>query len=77
MPQPSQIKLDATLGWDVGGAHLKAALVLAAGEVLEVYQVPCPLWRGMVELERALAQVLGQLKKYPTTTRGHHDRRVS
>jgi (4-(4-[2-(gamma-L-glutamylamino)ethyl]phenoxymethyl)furan-2-yl)methanamine synthase len=65
MPQPSQIKLDATLGWDVGGAHLKAALVLAAGEVLEVYQVPCPLWRGMVELERALAQVLGQLKSIP------------
>jgi probable H4MPT-linked C1 transfer pathway protein len=62
MPQPLQIKSDATLGWDVGGAHLKAALVSANGEVIEVYQVSCRLWRGMAELELALAQVLGQLE---------------
>jgi (4-(4-[2-(gamma-L-glutamylamino)ethyl]phenoxymethyl)furan-2-yl)methanamine synthase len=65
MPQPSTIKSDATLGWDVGGAHLKAALVSASGEVLEVFQVACPLWRGMAELERALGKVLGQLESVP------------
>jgi len=65
MARPSEIKSDATLGWDVGGAHLKAALVSATGEVLEVYQVACPLWHGIAELERALSQVLGQLKAVP------------
>jgi (4-(4-[2-(gamma-L-glutamylamino)ethyl]phenoxymethyl)furan-2-yl)methanamine synthase len=65
MPRPLKIKSEATLGWDVGGAHLKAALVSASGEVLEVYQVACPLWRGMAELKKALAQVLGQLETSP------------
>ena len=65
MPQSSQIKSEATLGWDVGGAHLKAALVSANGVVIKVYQVPCPLWRGMAELELALVQVLGQLENIP------------
>jgi len=65
MPQSLQIKSDATLGWDVGGAHLKAALVSATGEVLEVYQVACPLWRGIAELDQALAEVLGQLETIP------------
>ena len=65
MPQSLQIKSDATLGWDVGGAHLKAALVSATGEVLEVYQVACPLWRGIAVLDQALAEVLGQLETIP------------
>ena len=65
MPQYLKIKSEATLGWDVGGAHLKAALVSAKGEVVQVCQVSCALWRGMDELERALVQVLGQLKSVP------------
>ncbi len=65
MPQFSEIKSEATLGWDVGGAHLKVALVSANGEVHEVYQVPCPLWRGMAELEQALAKALGQIESIP------------
>jgi probable H4MPT-linked C1 transfer pathway protein len=65
MPQSSHIKSEATVGWDVGGAHLKAALVSATGEVLQVCQVACPLWRGIAELERALAEVLSQLESVP------------
>jgi len=65
MPQPSQIKSEATIGWDVGGAHLKAALVSATGEVLDVHQAACPLWRGIEELKRALAEVLEQLESIP------------
>jgi probable H4MPT-linked C1 transfer pathway protein len=65
MPQSSHIKSEATVGWDVGGAHLKAALVSTTGEVLHVCQVPCPLWRGMGELEQALAEVLSQLESVP------------
>jgi probable H4MPT-linked C1 transfer pathway protein len=43
------------VGWDIGGAHLKAAGVDAAGCVAFVRQVPCPVWRGLGELDRALA----------------------
>ena len=45
-PQPSIV------GWDIGGAHLKAASV-AAGHLHGVAQWPCELWRGMSELDNA------------------------
>ena len=61
----SLVKSDSTVGWDVGGAHLKAALVSGDGEVLQVYQVACPLWRGMEELERALVEILGRFETLP------------
>lgn len=41
-------------GYDVGGAHLKIALA-EDGRVLDVRQVPCPLWRGLDQLDTALA----------------------
>ena len=41
------------IGWDVGGAHVKACL-LQAGEVLDVAQWACPLWQGMDHLDHAL-----------------------
>lgn len=49
------------IGWDVGGAHLKAARVNAAGRVEAAIQVPCALWRGLDELDRALKVVIAQL----------------
>lgn len=40
------------IGWDIGGAHLKVACF--SNDVLSaVAQLPCPLWRGKGELERA------------------------
>ena len=48
------------IGWDVGGAHLKAALLDAEGNLLHVLQVPCALWRGLNELEAAIDKVLSQ-----------------
>ena len=39
-------------GWDIGGAHLKGALV-EHGRVREVSQWPCELWRGLPELTHA------------------------
>lgn len=42
-------------GWDIGGAHVKACR-WADGAVRDVAQWPCPLWRGLEHLERALAQ---------------------
>ncbi len=44
----------AVVGWDIGGAHVKACL-LRHGLVHDVAQWPCPLWQGIEHLERVLA----------------------
>jgi len=54
MPASAEI----TLGWDVGGAHLKAARIEANGGVSGVWQELCPLWRGIGYLKTALEHVL-------------------
>ncbi|HSS45818.1 MAG TPA: hydantoinase/oxoprolinase family protein [Burkholderiales bacterium] len=54
---------DYTVGWDLGGAHLKVALVDGAGRVCKAMQLPCPLWQGLQHLESAVAQVLGELNQ--------------
>jgi probable H4MPT-linked C1 transfer pathway protein len=45
------------LGWDIGGAHLKAAL-LRSETVVEVRQVPCALWQGLDRLDQAIDEAL-------------------
>ncbi len=45
---------DSVIGWDIGGAHVKAALV-QCGEVIDAAQWPCPLWQGLQHLDAALA----------------------
>ena len=52
-----------TIGWDVGGAHLKAAAVNADGLVLDVLQLPCPLWQGLNTLGEAMTTALTSLPK--------------
>ena len=56
------------VGWDIGGAHLKAAWLNQNGEVLSVYQEPCPLWQGIKSLETALTHIL---EKLPVHTSQH------
>lgn len=46
------------IGWDIGGAHLKAALLDDVGKAVGVVQLACPLWRGMEHLEQAVDEVL-------------------
>ena len=58
-------KQDTTLGWDVGGAHLKAALVDCTGNALQVVQLACPLWRGLDQLHRAIDLVLEKIDHIP------------
>jgi probable H4MPT-linked C1 transfer pathway protein len=41
------------VGWDVGGAHVKACL-LEDGAPRDIAQWPCPLWQGMQHLDAAL-----------------------
>lgn len=47
--------MSITAGLDVGGAHLKVALV-AEGRATHVRQIPCPLWQGLDKLEAALSE---------------------
>lgn len=49
---------DIVLGWDLGGAHLKAAVVARSGKVLWACQLPCPLWLGLEHLDRVVTSVL-------------------
>ena len=46
----------SVIGWDVGGAHLKACL-LVGGRVRDVAQWPCALWQGLEQLDAGLTPV--------------------
>ena len=47
------------IGWDIGGAHLKAALWQPSRQCfLGVRQIACPLWRGIDHLTAAFDQIL-------------------
>ncbi len=48
------------VGWDLGGAHLKVALV-QGGRVKAVWQIPCLLWQGLAQLDQAMTSVLTDL----------------
>jgi (4-(4-[2-(gamma-L-glutamylamino)ethyl]phenoxymethyl)furan-2-yl)methanamine synthase len=48
------------LGWDIGGAHLKAAIIQSPSDVIAVYQQPCQLWKGIDKLHEAVQVILSQ-----------------
>ena len=45
------------IGWDIGGAHLKAVALNAQGQVQHVIQLPCPLWQGVEHLHQAIREL--------------------
>jgi (4-(4-[2-(gamma-L-glutamylamino)ethyl]phenoxymethyl)furan-2-yl)methanamine synthase len=49
------------IGWDIGGAHLKAVVLDANGVLLNCIQLPCALWRGLTELELGIKAVFSQI----------------
>ncbi|MDD5461206.1 MAG: hydantoinase/oxoprolinase family protein [Methylococcales bacterium] len=49
------------VGWDIGGAHVKAAVINAQGGVVAVHQQPCPLWKGIEQLRSAVGGILQTL----------------
>lgn len=64
--------MTTTAGLDVGGAHLKVALV-ADGRTLAVEQIVCPLWQGLDKLETALAHaapLLSRASRFAATMTG-------
>jgi len=61
-----------TAGLDVGGAHLKVALV-ADGHTVAVQQLVCPLWQGLDKLDTALAEarpLLDRASRFAVTMTG-------
>lgn len=54
----------ALIGWDIGGAHVKAARI-DGGQVSGVVQVACPLWQGLDKLDAAVAEALAALGAAP------------
>lgn len=55
----------SVIGWDLGGAHLKAARLDAAGRVARTVQLPCPLWQGIGHLAHALDEAAAELGEAP------------
>ena len=56
---------DTWLGWDLGGAHIKAVKLIGPRCALTVVQVPCPLWQGLDRLEEGIDRVLGLVGEVP------------
>ena len=48
------------VGWDIGGAHVKAALIDLDKQIIQVIQRPCPLWQGLSHLQLAVAEIVQQ-----------------
>lgn len=59
-----QSSVSPVIGWDVGGAHLKAVRMDAMGQ-LAVSLVYCPLWRGLTVLSEAMDQALNEFGVAP------------
>ncbi|MSP27992.1 MAG: H4MPT-linked C1 transfer pathway protein [Methylococcales bacterium] len=53
--------MQTIIGWDIGGAHVKAALLTTQGQVIGVYQQPCPLWKGLDQLRLAVTEIMQDL----------------
>lgn len=62
------MSVNAFIGWDVGGAHLKMAHIDPAGQIISASQFPSPLWKGVHVLDQALSDA----KKYLPLTVVQH-----
>ncbi len=47
-------------GWDLGGAHIKLAILDHDGRLRRAVQIPCELWLGLDRLEAALREAAGE-----------------
>jgi (4-(4-[2-(gamma-L-glutamylamino)ethyl]phenoxymethyl)furan-2-yl)methanamine synthase len=52
------IESEVVIGWDIGGAHLKAVSLDSSGNIVRCIQLPCPLWQGLQHLEQGVDQIL-------------------
>ena len=64
MPTPER----SVIGWDIGGAHVKACL-MQRGEVVDVAQWACPLWQGLDQLDPVLQRAR---ERWPSFAAAQH-----
>lgn len=50
-----------TVGWDIGGAHIKVAVLDHTGCIVRLIQRECPLWKGLALLNQNMQQILAEL----------------
>ncbi|HSI24794.1 MAG TPA: hydantoinase/oxoprolinase family protein [Methylotenera sp.] len=56
-------KTSSVIGWDIGGAHLKAVHLDTNGQVISSLQLPCSLWKGLDYLQRAIVDAQAQMNE--------------
>ena len=49
------------IGWDIGGAHIKAVALDQNGCIVRVIQRDCPLWKGLPHLNEGLKWISSEL----------------
>jgi len=49
------------IGWDIGGAHIKAAVINQSGDIIAIIQQPCPLWKGLAQLQQTVTTIMRKL----------------
>ena len=65
----SKIDKSYFIGWDIGGAHLKAVVLDSEGNFVDSIQLVCPLWRGLNNLEQAILDALRAFVIAPSRAR--------
>lgn len=48
----------SVIGWDIGGAHVKAVMLNHDGRIVQVSQQACALWKGLHFLESTVQTIL-------------------
>jgi (4-(4-[2-(gamma-L-glutamylamino)ethyl]phenoxymethyl)furan-2-yl)methanamine synthase len=54
----SDVMTKPVIGWDIGGAHVKAVWLDSEGRIVQVAQQACALWKGLHLLEASLQSIL-------------------
>ncbi|MBS0545612.1 MAG: H4MPT-linked C1 transfer pathway protein [Proteobacteria bacterium] len=63
--RPGTAAASAVIGWDIGGAHVKASL-LVDGRIADIVQWPTPMWQGLEHLDRAVAATRARWPQFGT-----------
>lgn len=58
--------LNSTVGWDIGGAHIKAAVASSSDSISQILQCSCPLWKGIKPLRTSFQSMLKDFEITPT-----------
>jgi probable H4MPT-linked C1 transfer pathway protein len=61
--RPGTAAASAIIGWDIGGAHVKASL-LVAGRIADIVQWPTPMWQGLAHLDNSVAATRGRWPQF-------------